>query len=92
MTINLNLFWILLIVLVGIIVFLIHSGFNINLFVKKDIHIVDKFLEKFPLVKPEFMIKNTVEQNIENNQEIHEINKRLEIIEETLQELRKKKK
>ena len=73
-------------------VFLIHSGFNINLFVKKDEKIAEKFLDKFPLVTPEFLQKNTKEQNIENNQEIHEINKRLEIIEETLQELRKKKK
>jgi hypothetical protein len=66
---------------------------------KKDIHakdcdtdIVQDLIQKFPLVKQEFINKNTIEQNVENNQEIHEINKRLEVIEQSLQELRKKKK
>ena len=73
----------------GVTAFLIHSGFNINLFVKKDEHIADKFFEKFPLVSPDFMNKNTVEQNIENNQEIHEINIRLYDIEKSIQEIRR---
>lgn len=34
--------------------------------------------EKYPLVTLNFMLKTEREQNIENNQEIHEINKRLE--------------
>lgn len=66
---------------------------------KKDIHakdcdtdIVQDLIQKFPLVKQEFINKNTIEQNVENNQEIHEINKRLEVIEDIIQELRKKKK
>ena len=66
---------------------------------KKDIHakdcdtdIVQDLIQKFPLVRQEFINKNTIEQNVENNQEIHEINKRLEVIEELVQELRKKKK
>ncbi len=36
--------------------------------------------EKYPLVTLNFMLKTEREQNIENNQEIHEINKRLECI------------
>ncbi len=80
MEINLNLFWIAFIVFLGVVVFLIHSGFNINLFVKKDEHIAEKFLDKFPLVAPEFINKNLREQNIENNQEIHEINQKIEAL------------
>lgn len=86
---TLNFAWIGLLIFLGVVVFLIHSGFNINLFVKKDEHIADKFFEKFPLVSPAFMNKNTVEQNIENNQEIHEINIRLYDIEKSIQEIRR---
>ena len=81
MDINLNLFWIAFIIFLGVVVFLIHGGFNINLFVKKDEHIAEKFLDKFPLVAPEFINKNLKEQTIENNQEIHEVNQRLDKIE-----------
>lgn len=49
---------------------------------KKDEHIAEKFLEKFPLVSPEFINKSSKEQNIENNQEIHEINKCIDILEQ----------
>jgi hypothetical protein len=63
---------------------------------KKDIHckdcdtdIVQDLIQKFPLVSPAFMNKNTVEQNIENNQEIHEINIRLYDIEKRIEEIRR---
>ena len=63
---------------------------------KKDIHakdcdtdIVQDLIQKFPLVSPIFMNKNTVEQNIENNQEIHEINIRLYDIEKSIEEIRR---
>ena len=63
---------------------------------KKDIHckdcdtdIVQDLIQKFPLVSPAFMNKNTVEQNIENNQEIHEINIRLYDIEKSIEEIRR---
>ena len=63
---------------------------------KKDIHakgcdtdIVQDLIQKFPLVSKDFMNKNTVEQNIENNQEIHEINIRLYDIEKSIQEIRR---
>ena len=54
---------------------------------KKDEHIAEKFLEKFPLVSPEFINKSSKEQNIENNQEIHEINKRIDTIEANQKEI-----
>ena len=47
-------------------------------------YMVKSFLKKFPDVLPEFMKKPLREQNIENNQEIHDINKRLEKIEKRL--------
>ena len=55
---------------------------------KKDIHakncdadIMQDLIQKFPLVAPEFINKNLKEQTIENNQEIHEVNQRLDEIE-----------
>ena len=63
---------------------------------KKDIHakdcdtdIIQDLIQKFPLVSRDFMNKNTVEQNIENNQEIHEINIRLYDIEKSIKEIRR---
>ena len=63
---------------------------------KKDIHakdcdtdIVQDLIQKFPLVSRDFMNKNTVEQNVENNQEIHEINIRLYDIEKSLEQIRR---
>lgn len=47
-------------------------------------HTTDKFLEKYPNVSELFINKTAKEQNIENNQEIHEINKRLAEIEKRL--------
>ena len=63
---------------------------------KKDIHakdcdtdIIQDLIQKFPLVSKDFMNKNTVEQNIENNQEIHEINIRLYDIEKSIEQIRR---
>ena len=63
---------------------------------KKDIHakdcdtdIIQDLIQKFPLVSRDCMNKNTVEQNIENNQEIHEINIRLYDIEKSIKEIRR---
>ena len=63
--------------LTGIIVFLLYSHKNTNIFIKQN----DKLIDKFPLVAPEFFNKSSKEQNIENNQEIHEINKKIEELE-----------
>ena len=50
---------------------------------------VNQFLDKFPLVSPEFYKKTKTEQLAENNQEIHEINKRIDELEVTFEELNK---
>lgn len=84
---TINLAWIFLFIFLGVVVFLIHSGFNVNLFVKKDEHIANKLLDKFPLVVPDFINKNLREQNIENNQEIHELNKKIEVLEAELSKI-----
>lgn len=61
---------------------------------QKDIHfkdcdsdIVQDLINRFPLVKTEFISKSAKEQNIENNQEIHELNKRMEHLECCFKEL-----
>lgn len=88
MEITINLFWILIVIgiffiflILNIISFLFHNGFSINLFSKHDNKIIDKFLEKYPDVTSLFMNKSLKEQNIENNQEIHDINKRFDKLE-----------
>lgn len=87
MVIEINLFWILLFFIIAIFLFLIHNFGGLKLFIDKDKDIANKFLDKFPLVSPEFMNKSSKEQNIENNQEIHEINKRLDNIQYYLDKL-----
>ena len=56
---------------------------------KKDIHakncdadIIQDLIQKYPNVDMAFMFKNEKEQNIENNQEIHDLNKRVKKLEE----------
>lgn len=66
---------------------------------KKDIHAKDCDTDvmqdliqtqiKYPDVKKEFIILPEKEQNIENNQEIHEINKKLLVIQKDLDEIRR---
>lgn len=89
MNIDVNFTWILLFLIVCLVLFLIHNGFGTRLFVKKDEKIAEKFLDKFPLVSPEFMKKSAKLQNAENNQEIHEINKRIDELEVNFEELNK---
>lgn len=93
---TLNFAWIGLFIFLCIAVFLFHSGFNINAFIKKDIHakdcdtdITQDLIQKFDLVKPEFINQPLREQNIENNQEIHEINKKLDILQRDIDEIRR---
>jgi len=61
---------------------------------KKDIHakdcdtdVMQDLIMKYPNVQKEFMLLPEREQNIENNQEIHEINKKIESIEFLLSRL-----
>ena len=65
-------------VLLGIIAFLFHDFKGLNLFSKHDNSMIEKFLSKYPDVSPEFIKKDAKAQNVENNQEIHEVNKRLD--------------
>lgn len=92
--IEINLFWIFTFIIVVVIAFILLLGFINLLGNKKDIHFKDKdtsitssLIDKFPLVSPEFMNKSAKEQNIENNQEIQEINKRLDNIQYYLDKL-----
>ncbi len=66
--------------LIFISMFLVYNYKNTKLLIAH----ADKFLEKFPLVSEMFLHKTLREQNIENNQEIHELNKRLQSIEEVI--------
>lgn len=90
MQIDVNLTYIFIFLIICLAIFLFHNGFGIRLFVKKDEKITEKFLDKFPLVSPDFMNKSNKEQSIENNQEIHELNKRVENLEEYVQALNTK--
>ena len=53
----------------------------------KDSKITTNLIDKYPLVTLEFMNKSSKTQNIENNQEIHEINKRIDTIEANQKEI-----
>lgn len=59
--------------LVFAVIFLTYSHKNIGM-----------LLDKYPLVSENFINKGLREQNVENNQEIHEQNERLDAIEEIL--------
>lgn len=57
---------------------------------EKDIHLKNKeimqeILNKYPLVSAEFMKKSEKMMNIENNQEIHELYKKVAVIEKKLE-------
>lgn len=61
---------------------------------KKDIHakdcdtdIMQDLIQKYPNVQKEFMLLPEREQNIENNQEIHEINQKIESLENNLDKI-----
>ena len=79
-----------IIILLGVIAFLFHNFKGLNLFSKHDNSIIDKFLSKYPNVSIDFIKKDIKAQSIENNQEIHELNKRVERIEQYVEELNNK--
>ena len=85
--IEINLFWILVLIVLVVIIFTLLIGQKNLLDNKKDIHFKDKdisitsdLIAKFPLVSPDFINKSAKEQNVENNQEIHELYKKIEDI------------
>lgn len=51
----------------------------------KNIEIMQEILNKYPLVSAEFMKKSEKMMNIENNQEIHELYKKVAVIEKKLE-------
>ena len=68
---------------IGMIILLKYGYKNTKLWADNN----EKLLEKFPLVNECFINKTTKLQNIENNQEIHEINKKIDKNEEQLRQL-----
>ena len=61
--------------------FLLNNLINIVkdiIFKNNDTKITTNFIDKFPLVSVDFYKKTQKEQIAENNQEIHEVNKRLD--------------
>lgn len=73
------------------IAYLVNRAFKDKLDNKKDIEAkkldaetMQSLIAKYPDVNQNFIIKPEKEQNIENNQEIHEINKKIEALEEKL--------
>ena len=93
MTITINLFWILVFSLIigaiCLISFLFHNGFSLNLFAKHDQKVIDAFLEKYPDVTEIFCKLPLREQNIENNQELWEHDKKLKKQDREIAELKR---
>ena len=55
--------------------------------IKENSNTINNLINKFPLVNADFINKNVKEQNIENNQEIHELHKRITYIEQQIEKL-----
>ena len=77
--------------IIAIVIFLLHNLGGLKLFSRHDQKLIDKFMNKYPDVTEIFCKLPLREQNIENNQEIHELNqiteqilKRLDAIEKRL--------
>lgn len=77
MEITIGFFHIAIIIAIVLIAYFIKEGF----FKTKDSDITNNILEKYPDVTQVFASKSLKEQNIENNQEIHDINKRFDKLE-----------
>jgi hypothetical protein len=86
---TINFAWIGLFIIIGILLFLLHNITGLNLFSRHDQKVIDKFLDKYPDVTEIFCKLPLREQNIENNQEIHEINKKLDILQRDMDEVRR---
>lgn len=89
--IEIDLFWIVTlgVVLAGLFLLkeLIYKGLrnkSLNITTNKDIEITKIFTDKYPFVSLDFIKKNEDEKSIENNQEIHELNKKFELMEKSI--------
>lgn len=96
---ELHLFYPLLFVLVIIVTFVLARVYKDKLDDKKDMHakdcdtdvmqdLIQQMSVKYPDVNQNFIIKPEKEQNIENNQEIHDINKKLLEFEDIIKDLK----
>ena len=83
--------------IINFVIVLAVGGIAINNFIKIKKHraekdnLINEISALYPLVRPEFYTKPIMQQTIENNHEIHEINKRLEKLEEKKKATRSKK-
>lgn len=84
MSFDFNFFWILFFIGVTILLFLLHNLVGLNLFSTHDRQVIEDFLKKYPDVTPDYMAKGLRMQNIENNQEIHDLNKKVDKLFELL--------
>ena len=78
-----------LLLIITISIVAIHNFVYLNKHRKNKSKLIDEVPDIYPLVKPEFYNKPLAQQTVENNHEIHEINKKLETIEKRLEELEK---
>lgn len=103
MFITVSTFWLLVAVvsivvltILGIALFLLHSYAGLKLFIDRDVHITDKAIEelsaKYPKVSRKFMKYPKAIQMIENNQEIKNRDDRLEQLEKEIALLKEEKK
>lgn len=90
MNIDINFTWIFIFLIICLIIFLLHNLGGLKLFSNHDNKLTGQFLDKFPLVSPEFMKKSAKLQNAENNQEIQELNERLEHLEQYVENMNTK--
>jgi hypothetical protein len=59
----------------------IHNFISIKRHRKEKDNLINEISALYPLVRPDFYKKPLMQQTVENNHEIHQINKRLEILE-----------
>lgn len=103
MLITVSTFWLLVAVvsivvltILGIALFFLHSYAGLKLFIDRDVHITDKAIEelsaKYPKVSRKFIKSPKAIQMIENNQEIKNRDDRLEQLEKEITLLKEEKK
>ena len=95
MEMSFNFAWIAIIVIGLVLLFLLKEliyknlrNISLKTIINKDIEIVKILTAKFPDVSENFINKTVKEQNVENNQEIHEINKKLNRLETDFYDMR----
>lgn len=67
-----------LIIVIAIGIIAIHNFTHLKRYRREKAQIIKEFSALYPLVKQDFYNKPLAQQTVENNHEIHEINKKLE--------------